>query len=682
MDKKANQLIHASSPYLLQHAYNPVNWCPWGEEALHKAREEDKLLVISVGYSACHWCHVMEHQSFENDEVAEWMNKFYVSIKVDREERPDVDQVYMQAAYLTSGRGGWPLNVIALPDGRPVFGGTYFPRENWIKVLQYFATLYRNEPEKLRQQAQHLTEGIRQIDAFGPIQEEKDYNQRQQLDKGTALFYETIDMEWGGKKGAPKFMMPNIWEYLLTRYALEDDQQALAASIVTLEKMALGGLYDQLGGGFTRYSTDMYWKVPHFEKMLYDNGQLVSLYAHAYQLTGNPLYKRVILQTVDFCEREWRSSEGGFYSAYDADSEGEEGKYYTWTIDEIDMALGEDAADFKRLYTISGPGNWEHGINVLHREWNDEEAAKRLGKNEEALETWLADCHNRLLHIRNKRVRPGLDNKQLASWNALMLHGLCDAYIALGEEQLLEKAIRTAKFLEDRLLRDNDYLYRNYCNDKASIPAFLDDYALTIASFTLMYQVSFEERWLQFALRLMDTVLEQFNDQGSPYFYYTSANGEALISRPRELSDNVISASNSVMSHNLWQLGWIMDREDWRARSTQMCNGILNEVAHNTAFYANWARLILLMQHDPIQVAITGKNAQLWRNTLQKVFQPNVLWVGTSGRESIVPLLKGKISPKETTGFICRKFTCGLPLDSLENLSTELSSTDHQSFSE
>jgi uncharacterized protein len=671
MNKKANQLVYETSPYLLQHAYNPVDWHPWNNDTLQKAKNENKLLIISVGYSACHWCHVMEHQSFEDEEVARWMNGYYVPVKVDREERPDVDQVYMQAAYLTSGRGGWPLNVIALPDGRPVFGGTYFPKENWIKVLQYFAAMFRNESEKLQQQAVHLTDGINKMDDISGRNEQGAATIRETLDKGTAALYRTIDMEWGGKGNAPKFMMPNIWEYMLTRHVLEQDDFAAKATYLTLDKMALGGLYDQLQGGFTRYSTDIYWKVPHFEKMLYDNGQLISLYAHAYQLTGNPLYKRVLEQTIDFCEIEWRSPEGGFYSAYDADSEGEEGKYYTWTVDEIGLALGEDAPAFMQLYTMSGSGNWEHGINILHRLWQDEAAANTLKIEEAIFRKWLDNCHHKLLAIMQKRVKPGLDNKQLAGWNALMLKGLCDAYSALGDPAILEKALRTARFLQAHLQKPDGSMFRNFCQGKATIDAFLDDYALVTEAYIALYQVTFDEQWIHAAVQLTTVVTARFCDD--TFFYFTPADANPLISRPRELSDNVISASNSVIAHNLWQLGWLMDKPEWRSRAEAMCKAILPEISQQTAFYANWARLTQLMLHEPIQVAIVGNEAEQWRKILQSCFRPNVLWMGITTGDTNIPLLKDKHPANRlTSAYICKGFTCGMPVIHTDDLVAQL----------
>jgi uncharacterized protein YyaL (SSP411 family) len=427
-----NELINETSPYLLQHAHNPVNWYPWGKKAQSKARAENKLIIISIGYSACHWCHVMEHESFEDTTVAQIMNKFYVSIKVDREERPDVDQVYMDAAYVLTGKGGWPLNVIALPDGRPVYAGTYFPKEDWLKVLNYFSDLFVKQPELFEQEADKLLIALRQQRIPGLNDVDTVFSQEDIINAfGKAV--SRIDFTNGGTKGAPKFPLPNIYEFLLAYYYHSNEPKAMEAVISLLDNMAGAGIYDQLGGGFARYSTDDIWKVPHFEKMLYDNGQLVSLYSDAYKITRDENYKQIVYQTLDFIMRDMKDESGGFYSAYDADSEGEEGKYYIWSKDEILNLLSEDGQLFCDYYTITDDGNWEKGKNILFKTDNVDDLLEEYKIDKKTLEKKISLAKEILFKEREKRVKPGLDDKILTSWNALMLKGLVDAYNTFGE---------------------------------------------------------------------------------------------------------------------------------------------------------------------------------------------------------------------------------------------------------
>ncbi|MFT5386272.1 MAG: hypothetical protein ACI81W_003685, partial [Saprospiraceae bacterium] len=430
-----NHLANESSPYLLQHANNPVDWHPWGNEALDKAKKNNQLILVSIGYSACHWCHVMEHESFEDTTVAKIMNDNFVSIKVDREERPDIDDVYMSACQLSSGKGcGWPLNAIALPDGRPVWAGTYFPKKQWLEVLDYFIKISAEEPEKLEEYAKNLTGELKSGENIVINTADQNFN-KETLDEITKAFLKNIDFKKGGRTGSPKFPMPNNYEFLLGQYYHNDDQQALDAVSTTLNKMANGGIYDQIGGGFSRYSTDDLWKVPHFEKMLYDNGQLVSLYAHAYKATKNPLYKKVVEETLDFIKRELTDKSGGFYSSLDADSEGEEGKFYVWTQEEIDAVFKEEKTNkiFKDYYAIVARGNWEDKKNILLRSKDIEEIAKDHKLSVEEITTIIDQAKTTLMAARDKRIRPGTDDKILTSWNALMLIGYIDAYKAFGD---------------------------------------------------------------------------------------------------------------------------------------------------------------------------------------------------------------------------------------------------------
>lgn len=656
-----NRLVNESSPYLLQHAHNPVDWYPWGEEALNKAKEEGKLMIISIGYAACHWCHVMEEESFEDSVVAEIMNRNFISVKVDREERPDIDQIYMDAAQLLTGRGGWPLNAIALPDGRPIFAGTYFPKENWLNLLNKIQDVYKKEPDKARHQAEKITEGINSIGLIPLIEEEKTYVMND-LETVFANWEPIIDYELGGQRKAPKFPMPIGQEFLLRYAYLTGDESAKKAVLLTLDKMAFGGIYDQLGGGFARYSTDIYWKVPHFEKMLYDNAQLVSLYSHAYQLTKNPLYKQVVFETLTFVERELTSPSGVFYSSLDADSEGKEGKFYIWEKHEIDSLLGFGAEVFNAYYSITERGNWEEeSINILLREQPAGEIAAKFGISTEELNRQIAESSEKLFAAREKRIRPGLDDKALTAWNALMLKGYVDAYRAFDEKAFLDKARLNAAFILEHVLKDDYRLTRNFKDGKASINGFLDDYAFTIDAFISLYQATFEEEWLFKAGKILDYTLDHFYNEENGMFYYTSDLDPALVARKTEVPDNVIPASNSAMAKNLYVLGEYLYKPAWVEKATQMLNNVKESVAEGGPYYANWAILMSWMVHQPYEVAIVGNDYERIRKTFDQNYLPNVFFMG-GAQEGKLPLLENKLVDGKTTIYVCQNKSCRLPV--------------------
>ncbi|MEM9920072.1 MAG: thioredoxin domain-containing protein, partial [Bacteroidota bacterium] len=587
-----NHLAGQSSPYLLQHAYNPVDWYPWGPEALQKAKEENKMLIISVGYAACHWCHVMEHESFEDTTVSQIMNEYFVAIKVDREERPDIDDVYMTACQLATEKGcGWPLNAFALPDGRPVWAGTYFPKKKWIEILQYFRGEYAKAPDKMAEYAEQLTKGI-QSQGLIPSGDEQQAFSREELDKINKNFLQRIDFQEGGRKGAPKFPMPNNYQFLLAYHHFSGNKKALEAVTTTLDKMAWGGIYDHLGGGFARYSTDAVWKAPHFEKMLYDNGQLVSLYADAYRLTQKPLYKSVVEQSLSFVERELSDENGGFYSSLDADSEGEEGKFYVWTKEEVAAHIDDpnELALYCAYYEIKDGGNWEHDKNILHRKRSLAQLTKKYKLSEEAILQTVQSINDRLLEARTKRIRPGLDDKILTSWNALMLKGYVDAYKALGNKAYLDRALKNAHFLKQNALQKGGRLNRNYKDGQSVINAFLDDYALLADALTSLYEVTFDEEWLFLADRLVQYVLEHFKDGESAFFFYTSKLDPPLVARKMETSDNVISGSNSTMARVLFKLGTLLYQPDYVESAERMLKQMQpsQRIAPQPNFYANW----------------------------------------------------------------------------------------------
>ncbi|WNJ21439.1 thioredoxin domain-containing protein [Pontibacter sp. G13] len=654
-----NALIHTNSPYLLQHAHNPVDWYPWGKEALELAESTDKLLIVSVGYAACHWCHVMEHESFEDTAVAKLMNEHFVSIKVDREERPDVDQIYMNAAYLISGRGGWPLNAIALPDGRPLFAGTYFPKDKWVEVLEHFVNLKQTQPDQLSQFAEQLTAGIKQADVLPPVASSSTW-EPEQLDGIAGGIVSRMDPQLGGLNKAPKFPMPSIHEFLLQYHAQTGDQQSLNLVTTSLDEMAAGGIYDQLGGGFARYSTDAEWKVPHFEKMLYDNGQLVSLYAHAYQLTKKPLYKRIVEETLAFVNREWTDETGGFYASYDADSEGEEGKFYTWTEKEIMKTLGMQAKAFKDFYEIQPKGNWEE-TNILYYRQNLAEVAKKFDMEPEEFSLQLDQNRKVLFEKREKRVKPGLDDKILAGWNGLMLKGYVDAYRVFRNPAYLETALKNAAFIEENMRTSDGGLLRNYKDGKAVIPAFADDYGAVTQAYIALYQATFDEKWLMEADELMQYAITHFSDDASPFFFLTSDTDDPLITRPREIPDNVIPSSNSLLATSLFDLGTYLEKEEYLDRAAQMAQAVAASSRENGAYYAQWAQLMLKLTYSPFEVAILGDNWAEFAAEWDQAFAPNVLLMGGAS-EGKLPLLERKLVPGTTTIYVCQQKVCKLPV--------------------
>lgn len=655
----ANQLINASSPYLLQHANNPVNWYPWGKEALEKAKAENKLILVSIGYSACHWCHVMEHESFESEEVAKLMNQFFVCIKIDREERPDIDQIYMTAVQLMTGRGGWPLNCFCLPDQRPIYGGTYFHKQDWMNLLTNLAHFYDTKPEEAEEYAVKLTEGIQQSEKITFVDHQKTFS-GEDLTEILEPWKMLFDFTEGGHNRAPKFPMPNNWAFLMKAAHLLKDEAAHVITRLTLDKMAAGGIYDHLGGGFARYSVDGKWHIPHFEKMLYDNGQLVSLYANAFKWCKEERYKEVVYETFKWLNTEMTSPEGGFYSALDADSEGVEGKFYTWDKKEIDQILGDEALLFNTFYEVTEDGNWEEEhINNLWIRKEKEDVAEGFDISVDELDLKLKAAREKLLAVRNKRIRPGLDDKILTSWNALMISGLCDAYQAFGDEQFLDLALQNTHFIQKNLLQQDGSLLRNYKNGTANINGFLDDYALFIEALIAVYQVTFDEKYLLNARELTDYVLDHFRDDETGLFFYTSNEDEALIARKHEVTDNVIPASNSVMAANLKKLALFYDQERYHKIYLQLLKTVAPQIKSYASAYSNWASLLLEEVCGSLEIAITGDDFTAKRKDLEKFYIPNKIILG--GKKGTLPLLADKFVG-DTRIFVCKDKSCRLPV--------------------
>lgn len=662
MKQHHNALSGETSPYLLQHAGNPVNWYPWGEEALNKAKKEDKLLLISIGYSACHWCHVMERESFEDKEVAEIMNRHYVCIKVDREERPDIDQVYMSAVQLMTGRGGWPLNCIALPDQRPIYGGTYFPKEQWKEILLAVAGIYANEKDKAVEYAARLTQGINRkepVNAGKPVSETSPDILHEAVQNWSRMF----DNKEGGSGQAPKFPMPNNYLFLL-RYGLQYKHRAVMEHVeLTLDKMAMGGIYDQLGGGFSRYSTDGLWKVPHFEKMLYDNAQLLSLYAMAYKHFKKPLYKQAVEETFHFMENELKDPSGAYRSALDADSEGEEGKYYTWKKEEVEAVLGEHFPVFARYYNIGPVGHWEHGNHILLRKQPDEDAAKAENMSTTELHSTITACKHKLLKERSKRISPGIDDKCLSSWNALAIKGLADAYNAIGNESFKDAALRVGHFLLSRQVTPAG-VFHSFKAGKTSISGFLEDVAFSAEAFLALYEISFDEQWLHAADMLAKHALQDYFDEKSGMFFFTSSRSPALITRNIEYNDNVTPSSNSSMARVLFLLSEYFDNNQYVELSKQMLEAVKSLIPQYAPAYSNWAMLLLDLCGPFGEVAICGDKALPIRNELSAYYFPNILLAGASATSNM-PLCKNKFVEGKTFIYVCVNKNCQLPVENI-----------------
>jgi len=682
-----NRLVEETSPYLQQHAHNPVDWYPWGPEALTRARAEQKPILVSIGYAACHWCHVMEHESFEDEAVAAVMNTHFICIKVDREERPDVDQLYMDALHAMGLQGGWPLNVFLTAEAKPFYGGTYFPKGSWGKLLENIGQAYAGEHRmELEQSAERFMEVI-------GASELKKYGARNQTEKGAdalmalpgsmvpqtglggvseedfkLLVYNLgvkFDRERGGMNRAPKFPMPSIWRFLLRAHAISGSQTVLAQTVLTLREMAWGGIYDQAHGGFARYSVDAEWLAPHFEKMLYDNGQLISLYSEAFQVTQEDLFREVVYDTIEFVRLELTNAEGGFYSSLDADSEGEEGKFYVFTKEELHTILGDEEPLFAAYYNCTAPGNWEEGRNILHRWQTDEAFAAAHQLAPGTVAKLVAGWKQKIMAVRATRVRPGLDDKILTGWNALMLQGLTDAYRAFAEPEFLVVAERNARFIQANL-RDGPRLCRTTKHGRPSISGFLEDYALVIQAYVSLYEVTFAETWLREATVLTEYVLQHFFDPAETQFYYTDSSAEPLVARKKELFDNVIPASNSVMAHNLRRLGRHLENTRYLDLAAEMLAQVRHLVVKEPQHLANWASLYAALLRPGAEVAIIGPAAEIFREELSRQFLFDTVVTGTE-EGSELPLLK-LLTPADmgrTAVHVCRNQACLAPVYSV-----------------
>ncbi|HYQ56448.1 MAG TPA: thioredoxin domain-containing protein [Draconibacterium sp.] len=665
-----NALINATSPYLLQHAHNPVNWQPWSRELIAQAKAEDKLILVSIGYAACHWCHVMEHESFEDEKVAVVMNENFVCIKVDREERPDVDHYYMSAVQLMGQQGGWPLNVIALPDGRPIWGGTYFHKEIWVKNLKTVAAFCKEKRSEAKEYATRLQHGIKQVSLMPEVETEVSAS-KELLQRAVAGWKKYFDYEEGGRTGAPKFPMPVNLDFLLYYGFMNTDEAVLSFVETTLLKMARGGIYDQVGGGFARYSVDEKWKVPHFEKMLYDNAQLISIYSKAFQHFKNEEFNTVVYETIAFIERELMDESGAFYSSLDADSEGEEGKFYVWRKDELLEVLGDEYDLFAEYYNVNSKGFWEHNNYILLRDRSNEEFAGKHGLSLHQLQIKVGKWKYALLKARSKRVRPGLDDKTLTSWNALVLKGLADAYNAFGNEDFLSLAIKNAELIENSLINEEGQLFHSWKNGSTTIDAFLEDYALLMDAFLALFEVSADEKWLALADKMMEHVFTHFYDKQKQLFYFNRFNVKAVITNHFQKEDNVIPAANSVMANNLHRLFLIHGKAEYLEMAKKMLQYITPHFTNYPMAYANWGTLMLKLVEPYFEVAVCGINSHMLLKKLNKGFHPHVLWAFTE-KESQISLLKDRFNHTTDLIYVCKNGACELPVEDVKEAAKKL----------
>lgn len=677
-----NRLSKEISPYLLQHAHNPVDWYPWGDAAFQKAQAENKPILVSIGYSTCHWCHVMERESFENEEIAAYMNEHFINIKVDREERPDVDQIYMDAVQALTRSGGWPLNCFLTPDKKPFFGGTYYPpkpmqnRPSWEQVLQYIHQTFTEQREEVEEQANQLVEyiqhsegnfisnieGLEAKQAFQPILLDAIYNNIQ----------DRFDSEAGGFGGAPKFPSTMTIQYLLTYHHFTKEKTALEHAELSLDKMVMGGIYDQIGGGLARYATDNDWLIPHFEKMLYDNALFVGTLSEAYKITKKDLYKETIEETLAYIEREMTHPNGGFYSAQDADSEGVEGKYYVWEKSEIELVLEEDADLFNLFYGVSEAGNWED-VNILWREKDFETFCNEHDLAVDVFKKKMKTCRERLFDVRDRRIKPSLDDKMLLDWNALMATAYAKAYAATKKMEYKEAAERNISFLLKNFQKEGNSFYHTYKNGKAQYDAFLSDYVYLIEALIEIYFITFNISYLNRASELAESVMNNFYDEKSKLFFFANENQADLIIRKKETYDNATPSGNSTMAHNLQRLGILIGNENYRTIAREMLLNITATVEKYPTSYARWANTIVNEVHGIHEIAVLGKGAKSWGTTINEWFVPNKVIMTTEENNENFPLLADKIVLSNTMVYVCQDYSCKIPMKNLEEVRKILS---------
>ena len=692
--KHTNRLIDETSPYLLQHAHNPVDWYPWGTEALSLSKKKDMPILLSIGYSACHWCHVMEHESFENERTAKLMNDNFICIKVDREERPDLDQIYMNAVQAMTGSGGWPMTVFLTPDLKPFYAGTYFPPEDsygrpgFPKILMAISRLYREERQKAESYSDQVVSLINQM---SELQVSDASMSSSVFDEAYRDWKSSYDSRYGGFGGAPKFPQAMACSFLMRYWKRSGESQALNMVEHTLRKMAEGGMYDQLGGGFHRYSVDEKWLVPHFEKMLYDNSLLSRVYLDAYQITKNEFYRRIASETLDYVLREMYRPGGGFYSTQDADSEGEEGKYYVWELEEIRDALGDEAEAFIRYYGVTEGGNFEHGRNILNISGSPEDIAARIGMDVSELQNRIGKGKAQLFSKRENRVRPGLDDKIITAWSAMIISSMASGYQIIGKQEYLDAASQSAEFLLNELSRDG-MLLRTYRNNESKLNAYLEDYAFLVNALMDLYESDFQMKWLLEAFRLNQILMEEFWDEKNGGFFYTGDSHEHLITRSKSAYDGAIPSGNSVAVMNLLRLARLTGDEDLTAKAETVLKLFSEQLEQTPTGLAQMLCALDFYLGDPMEIAVVGRRddpetGEIIR-TIRDCYIPNKILVffdpenDPKELEDSIPLLRGRTTNEgKPVVYICKDYVCKAPITDVGVLKEALSGKREGSMS-
>lgn len=687
-EKFTNRLATETSPYLLQHAHNPVDWYPWGAEAFAKAQAEDKPILLSVGYSACHWCHVMAHESFENEHIAALMNKLFVNVKVDREERPDVDEIYMNAVQMLIGRGGWPMTVFLTPDGKPFYGGTYFPPEDrhnipaFPRVLAGIAQAYREKPADVTKSTAEILDRLEQLARREPTTRPLDVSVLEKAVEGLAQHY---DETHGGIGQAPKFPNTSVFSLFLRYAHATGNQRYLDMTTHTLRKMAQGGMYDHLGGGFHRYSVDERWLVPHFEKMLYDNALLARLYLEGYQASGDSFFRQVVEDILAYVEREMVGQEGGFYSTQDADSEGAEGKFFVWGQDEVMQILGDEAGEiFCRYYDVTDVGNFERK-NILHPTLELDQLARLFRREVDEVKQLIGQAKDSLFAVREQRVKPGRDEKILTSWNGLMISAFAEAYKVLGNHDYLEVARRGIRFIQTALSREGRLL-RSYKDGQAKFNAYLDDYACFSAALLDVYEATFEPEYLDEAVALTDVLLDRFWDTQEGGFFFTSSDHEALISRSKSAFDGSVPSGNSVAASVLLRLYYATERQDYLTKAETIFRLFYDALEQNPFGFSNMLCGLDLYLRRPKEIVLLGDPAAPATTALLRKIHRNFIPNKTllcfdparPPQQGVPSLLEGKTRiDDQLTAYVCHNFACSLPVTSWEELQALVTPTRH-----
>ena len=668
-----NHLIKETSPYLLQHAHNPVKWYAWREEAFEEARRTGKPILVSIGYSTCHWCHVMERESFEDEEVASVMNEHFINIKVDREERPDVDQAFMAVCQILTGQGGWPLNCFLTTDKRPFLAGTYYPprpaynRPSWMQLILHVAQVYANKREEVENQADRIEERLSNTASTYIQSDILQYDAIDWLDYQKEVFtaiQRQFDATEGGIGGAPKFPMFSVASFLFYHYHITGSSEALAHNLLTLDKMLNGGIYDHLGGGLARYATDNAWLVPHFEKMLYDNALLIKVLADAWSITKKELYLVRLKETIEFVNREMSHPEGGFYAALDADSEGEEGKYYVWNYAELEEILGEDLQWYAEHYGLKPEGNWEHGKNIL---WIPEPVKGPSPSAEK-----ISACNRILLEHRTKRIRPGLDHKIILSWNGLMIKAFAKAFQATGEIQYKNRALKAARFIRQNMKKQDGSYYRIFTSGKADHQAFLDDYAYVMEAWLALYELTGEPFWIEEAVNIMELLDREFKDEQDELYFFSSRSQTDLPNRRKDLYDNEMPSANAVIAQLLMRLGLIKDRAHWRESSSRMLNSMRDGVKRYPASFSRWAEALLEMDAGLNEIVIVGEGAVDAMASVMGRYWPNKLVMASEREDDNYPLLSKRTAGKRRNYFVCKDYACLYPVDNEEEMWSQI----------